>query len=153
MNAADKFEIVILIGLLAWIFGLMTKWQIADCKRRKKEREFERDHPLYMQFLAEHFRMREDRVNLWIALDRRKERVDECLRQMRYYPEDSEEYQYYVSELEKARERVVQAQREYDEKKAEVRDYVMSNKQVIEGIRDVKPGRYQDWLDEYPCLK
>lgn len=72
---------------------------------------------------------------------------------MKYYPEYSENYQYFESKLDVARMKIDEMKTKYDKKEQEIHQFVKDNQEIINSIKDDRPELYDSWVTEYKELR
>lgn len=72
---------------------------------------------------------------------------------MKYYPEYSENYQYFEAVVDVTRMKIDEMKTKYDEKEQEIHQFVKDNQGIINSIKDDSPALYNSWITEYKELR
>lgn len=119
----------------------------------KKEQKFNSRHPDYVEFIDKYNKLRSESSKSITNGYSLKKEVDDCLEKMKYYPEYSENYQYFESKWDVARMKIDEMKTKYDKKEQEIHQFVKDNQEIINSIKDDRPELYDSWVTEYKELR
>ena len=146
---------IIFLFMLIIIFGIcgVAMLVIGICSKiyyEKKEKKFNKTHQEYIKFLEQFNKMREELWTIDRIMPKYRKTVDECLKEMKYYPEFSEWYKYYKNKLDVSQRLLESYKKDYEKKSCEIYNFVRANKSAIETIKDEDDGTsYKDWVRIY----
>lgn len=139
---------LIIFAICAIVIIVMDK--CTNIYYRNKEKRFNETHQEYIQFLEQFNTMRDELWEIDRIMPKYRKTVDECLTEMKYYPEFSEWYKYYKNKLDVSQRLLESYKEDYEKKNCEIYDFVRANKTAIETIKDEDGGTsYKDWVRMY----
>jgi hypothetical protein len=115
----------------------------------KKEKIFNNKHADYINFYEKYEKLKNELYTLKTNISKYKGMVDHYLKEMKYFPECSEWYQYYEAKLNVTRCTIDRNQEACNTKEQEILDFVKTNRNIIESIKEDKRELYNDWIDRY----
>ena len=144
-------EIILALGIII-IVGFMVVFlcKAIDVYYDKKREKFANKHPKYMKFNEIVKKLLDEKTEIWNStMPNCRKEVEYCIKEMKYYPEHSEKYQYLEAKLDVARREIEKCQEEYDKKENEIYLFVQANKDAIEELRNDAFGVYVSWVKRY----